>query len=69
MPNDKQNIDKPILKRCRCPECFKKEIDLWLKYDKEDREYYCVKCCYTEKDVNKIMKNFDGIRRDKFKLN
>ncbi len=31
-----------------CPACFAKEIDpIMLHYDEQDREYYCVHCCYS----------------------
>lgn len=68
MSVDTKNVGHEPLKRCRCPECFKKEKDIWLKYDREDDEYYCVKCCYFAKNVGDIMDNFDRIRKDKFKL-
>ena len=31
----------------RCPECFAKDIDVFMFYDEADEEFYCYKCCYT----------------------
>ena len=31
----------------RCPNCFAKEVDVDLLYDKKKDEYYCVKCCFV----------------------
>ncbi len=37
----------------RCPQCFKRDLDLDMFYDSGKKEYYCIRCCYkgTEKDV------------------
>ncbi|MGA2324210.1 MAG: hypothetical protein ABSG22_10225 [Sedimentisphaerales bacterium] len=37
----------------RCPNCFAKEVDVDLLYDKKKDEYYCIKCCFvgTEADI------------------
>ncbi len=50
--------DREHIKAYRCPECLAKEIDMMLKYDKADQEYYCIKCCYTgvEEDILKFYK-------------
>lgn len=44
----------------RCPECFAKDIDVFLLYDEEEEEFYCYKCCFTGKveEVEKQMKTF-----------
>ncbi len=52
----------------RCPECYKKEKDIWLKFDPRDGEYYCIRCCYVAKSVVELDENFAGIRREKYKL-
>lgn len=31
----------------RCPECFAKDIDVFLLYDDECDEFYCYKCCFS----------------------
>jgi hypothetical protein len=37
----------------RCPACFMREIDVDMFYDKERKEYYCLRCPFTgtEKEV------------------
>lgn len=37
----------------RCPSCFMRDLDIDMFYDKEKKEYYCLRCCYTgnEEDV------------------
>ena len=37
----------------RCPSCFMRDIDIDMFYDKDKKEYYCIRCCYhgDEKDV------------------
>ena len=30
----------------RCPECFAKDIDVFLLYDEDEDEFYCYKCCF-----------------------
>lgn len=37
----------------RCPSCFMRDIDIDMFYDKDKKEYYCLRCCYhgDEKDV------------------
>ena len=37
----------------RCPSCFMRDIDMDMFYDKEKKEYYCLRCQYhgTEADV------------------
>jgi len=39
----------------RCPSCFAREIDMDMFYDEEEKEYYCIRCCYhgTEEEVKK----------------
>ncbi len=37
----------------RCPSCFMRDLDIDMFYDKDKKEYYCIRCQYTgsEKDV------------------
>ena len=37
----------------RCPQCFMRDIDMDMFYDKDKKEYYCIRCQYhgDEKDV------------------
>lgn len=37
----------------RCPSCFMRDLDIDMFYDKEKKEYYCLRCCYhgSEEDV------------------
>lgn len=37
----------------RCPSCFMRDLDIDMFYDKERKEYYCIRCQYvgTEEDV------------------
>jgi len=31
----------------RCPECFAKDIDVFLLYDEKKDEFFCHKCCFS----------------------
>ena len=31
----------------RCPACFVREIDVDMFYDKDKKEYYCLRCPFT----------------------
>jgi len=37
----------------RCPSCFLRDIDIDMFYDKDKKEYYCIRCNFkgTEKEV------------------
>ena len=37
----------------RCPSCFMRDLDLDMFYDREKKEYYCIRCQFTgsEEDV------------------
>ena len=37
----------------RCPSCFMRDIDMDMFYDKDKKEYYCLRCQYrgSEEDV------------------
>ena len=30
----------------RCPSCFMRDIDMDMFYDKDKKEYYCLRCQY-----------------------
>jgi hypothetical protein len=40
----------------RCPACFVREIDVDMFYDKDQEEYYCLRCPFTgsEDEVVKL---------------
>ncbi len=57
-----------MIGRYRCPECYKKEKDIWLRFDRNDGEYYCVKCCYVASSHQELDVAFENIRKDKYKL-
>lgn len=50
----------------RCPECFAKDIDVILLFDEKDKEFYCVKCCFTGKREN-IEEQYRFFRKSKYK--
>ena len=37
----------------RCPSCFMRDLDIDMFYDKDKKEYYCIRCQYigSEEDV------------------
>ncbi len=41
----------------RCPSCFMRDIDIDLFYDKENDEYYCLRCCFTGKEADVLRLN------------
>lgn len=49
----------------RCPSCFMRDIDIDMFYDKDKKEYYCLRCCFTgsEEDVKKL----NGMARFRYK--
>ena len=40
----------------RCPSCFMRDLDIDMFYDKEKKEYYCIRCAFTgtEEEVLKL---------------
>ncbi|NLJ30046.1 MAG: hypothetical protein GX424_00305 [Clostridiales bacterium] len=40
----------------RCPSCFMRDLDIDMFYDKEKKEYYCIRCAFTgsEEDVLRL---------------
>ena len=47
----------------RCPSCFMRDIDMDMFYDKDKKEYYCLRCQYrgSEEDVSRKMKWQDSV--------
>lgn len=41
----------------RCPSCFMRDLDIDMFYDKERREYYCLRCQYTGSEADILKKN------------
>lgn len=31
----------------RCPSCFMRDLDIDMFYDRDKREYYCLRCQFT----------------------
>ena len=49
----------------RCPSCFMRDLDIDMFYDREKKEYYCIRCQFTgsEEDVTE----FNEIVRIRYK--
>ena len=41
----------------RCPSCFILDLDIDMFYDKEKKEYYCIRCQYTGTEEDVLAKN------------
>ena len=41
----------------RCPMCFMRDIDMDMFYDKDKKEYYCLRCQYTGDEEDVLAKN------------
>ena len=41
----------------RCPSCFMRDIDIDMFYDKDKKEYYCIRCCYHGDEADVLQKN------------
>ena len=41
----------------RCPSCFMRDLDIDMFYDREKREYYCIRCQYTGSEEDVLKKN------------
>ncbi len=39
----------------RCPSCFMRDLDMF--YDKDKKEYYCMRCQYTGTEEDVLAKN------------
>lgn len=41
----------------RCPSCFMRDIDMDMFYDKDKKEYYCLRCQYRGSEEDVLQKN------------
>ncbi len=41
----------------RCPSCFMRDLDIDMFYDKDKKEYYCIRCQYTGTVEDVLAKN------------
>ena len=41
----------------RCPSCFMRDIDMDMFYDKDKKEYYCLRCQNRVSEENVLKKN------------
>ena len=41
----------------RCPSCFMRDLDLDMLYDKDKKEFYCIRCQYTGTEEDVFEKN------------
>lgn len=57
----------------RCPCCFMRDLDIDMFYDKDRKEYYCIRCQYTgtEDDVlkrNEMVRSKYGFLHKRFTM-
>lgn len=45
----------------RCPSCFLRDLDIDMFYDKDKKEYYCIRCQYTGTEED-VLKGYDVVR-------
>ena len=41
----------------RCPQCFMRDLDIDMFYDKSREEYYCIRCQFTGSEEDVLRKN------------
>lgn len=41
----------------RCPSCFMRDLDIDMFYDKDKKEYYCLRCQYVGSEEDVLAKN------------
>ena len=41
----------------RCPRCFFRDLDIDMFYDKDKKEYYCLRCQYVGSEEDVLAKN------------
>ena len=46
----------------RCPSCFMRDLDIDMFYDKEKKEYYCLRCQFTGTEEEVLAGN-EGVRK------
>lgn len=49
----------------RCPSCFMRDLDIDMFYDKEKKEYYCIRCQFTGTEADVL--RFNEIVRIRYK--
>lgn len=45
----------------RCPSCFFRDLDIDMFYDKDTKEYHCIRCQYVAKE-EEILNMNEAIR-------
>ena len=55
----------------RCPSCFMRDLDIDMFYDKDKKEYYCIRCQFhgREEDVlagNEMVRTRYGAKHKRF---
>ncbi|MCR5078590.1 MAG: hypothetical protein K6B65_01530 [Bacilli bacterium] len=43
----------------RCPNCFKRDIDMDMFFDEAKNEYYCLRCCFVGDEATVLAMNED----------
>ena len=41
----------------RCPACFMRDLDIDMFYDRDKKEYYCLRCQFTGSEEDVLRKN------------
>ena len=41
----------------RCPSCFMRDLDIDMLYDKDKKEYHCIRCQYVGSEEDVLAKN------------
>lgn len=49
----------------RCPQCFMRDLDIDMFFDKDKNEYYCIRCQFTGTEADILAKNEEI--REKYK--
>ncbi len=51
----------------RCPRCLMREIDMDMLYDRDAKEYYCLRCSFVgdEQEVLRLNAQFRAKYRDR----
>ena len=50
----------------RCPNCFAKEVDADMLYDKDKDEYYCLRCYFVGTETE-VLESYERTKK-KYKL-
>ena len=49
----------------RCPQCFMRDLDIDMFFDKDKNEYYCIRCQFTGTEADILAKTEEI--REKYK--